>query len=172
MKLIISSVILLSLVGCSSPKLSNKTTAVVKKEKIIFTASEYKKLSKKENDSMSAYYLKLLDKPFVQDKDYDKEYAPKPIKLSKNLNNIVDILKDSHFTKEYDLNELSNFVYKGNKALATFVSGNLHGDDKKPGSTYCVGSSEYLFYLKGNELKVKYLDGESGEIEVPVDSSK
>ena len=155
-------VILLSFVGCSfSPQLSNNTK-ILKKENIIFTASEYKKLSRKDDGELSIddNDLVLLEKPFIK----DKEYAIKPVKLSKNIHSIVDILNDSHFTKEYYVGNLTKFVYKRNKALAIFISDNLHGDDKESGSGYCVGGSQYLFYLKDNEVQVKVLGSFSGDI--------
>ncbi len=162
-------VLLLSLAECSSSsKVLNTAKAL---EKIVFTASEYSKLSEKEKYtgelSIDDNDLKLLEKPFIQ----DIEYAIKPIKLSKNLHNIVDILKDNNFNKEYYVDNLTRFVYKGNKALAIFVSDNLHGDDKESGSGYCVGGGQYLFYLKDNEVQVKALGSFCGDI-APVEPPK
>jgi len=168
MKFILTWITLLYLVGCSSFQSIIKNEKNLEKEKIekkiIFTAEEYKKLSKKEKDtgelSISVNDLELLDKTFIQ----DGEYVIKPVKLSKNIHNIANILKDSNFNKEYSLDYLTRFVYNNDKALAIYESNNLHGDDKESGSGYCVGGSQYLFYLKDNEVKIKSLSNYAGEV--------
>jgi len=172
MKFILTWITLLYLVGCSSSQLTIKNEKILEKEKIekkiIFTAKEYRKLSEKEKDtgelSISDNDLELLDKPFIQ----DGEYVIKPVKLSENIHNIANILKDSNFNKEYYVDNLTRFVYKNDKALAIYESNNLHGDDKESGSGYCVGGSQYLFYLKDNEVKIKSLGNYAGEV-APID---
>lgn len=154
--------------ACSASKVEkiavDKTIKSKEEKNIIIEAKRYNLLPEKEKGTgelrIGKKELQLLQKPFKT----DKEYTVEPLLLEKNITDIKNILIDKNFKKRYDEQALTRFVYQGDKAIAIFYSDNEHGDDKASGSAYCIGGSKYLFYLKDNIVKERYLDGFSGEI--------
>ena len=159
--IILSLFLLLCTASASDKKL--EPFEIIQEKKKYYSLKEYQK-----NNLTEIYpeYIKILE----QHKTYKTEFSKNmpDIQLKKIYNNFDEIVKNKNFFNKYSIDNLNTenlniLVYSNNKAIIKFS-----GENAFDAYTKCFFINYYLLTIQKDILKVLYIDGEGGQIVMPL----